>query len=131
MKKRILKVIFFLILAILIIISYFLLNKRFGFGIPCLFHEITGLYCPGCGSTRMLFAILKGNIKEAFMFNQFVFILLPFLFLYVGYQIYLYIMAKKDTILSRIPNYVFIIVAVLAVIWGVVRNIDALSFLRP
>ena len=23
---------------------------------PCAFHKITGLYCPGCGGTRAVFA---------------------------------------------------------------------------
>ncbi|MCD8026355.1 MAG: DUF2752 domain-containing protein [Clostridiales bacterium] len=28
----------------------------------CTFHRLTGLYCPGCGNTRALFALLEGNI---------------------------------------------------------------------
>ncbi len=28
---------------------------------PCLFHRITGLYCPGCGGTRALIALLRGH----------------------------------------------------------------------
>ena len=27
------------------------LKKLFGLGLPCLFHSLTGLYCPGCGGT--------------------------------------------------------------------------------
>ncbi|MBQ2106068.1 MAG: DUF2752 domain-containing protein, partial [Lachnospiraceae bacterium] len=28
---------------------------------PCVVQELTGLYCPGCGGTRALKALLKGD----------------------------------------------------------------------
>ena len=31
-----------------------------GLSIPCLFYELTGLYCPGCGSGRAVNALLRG-----------------------------------------------------------------------
>ena len=29
---------------------------------PCLFYQLTGYYCPGCGGTRSLRAILEGDL---------------------------------------------------------------------
>lgn len=29
---------------------------------PCLFHLLTGYYCPGCGGTRAAWALLHGQI---------------------------------------------------------------------
>ena len=29
---------------------------------PCLFHMMTGAYCPGCGGTRAVKSLLKGEI---------------------------------------------------------------------
>ncbi len=29
---------------------------------PCIFHLTTGLYCPGCGSTRSVIALVHGDI---------------------------------------------------------------------
>lgn len=39
---------------------------------PCLFHEITGLYCPGCGGTRAAKAMLKGDLVASFFYHPIV-----------------------------------------------------------
>jgi len=36
---------------------------------PCPFHAVTGLYCPGCGSTRATYHLLHGNIAGVFRSN--------------------------------------------------------------
>jgi hypothetical protein len=36
---------------------------------PCLFHELTGLQCPGCGSQRAIHSLLHLEIKQAFFYN--------------------------------------------------------------
>ena len=79
MKERLYKVISILVSFTLILIGYYFLNKYYHLTIPCLFHEITDLYCPGCGITRLLFALLKGHINEAYNYNRLVFIILPFI----------------------------------------------------
>lgn len=28
---------------------------------PCVFHKVTGLYCPGCGGTRAAVALFRGK----------------------------------------------------------------------
>jgi len=45
---------------------------------PCPFHAITGLFCPGCGSTRMLYYLVHGQIGRSFRQNPLAFIALPF-----------------------------------------------------
>ena len=131
MKKRIFKTIFFLILGILLIVGYYFLNLKTGFSIPCLIHERTGFYCPGCGITRMLFALLTLNIPKAFRYNQLVFILLPLLIAYFIYNIYLYITGKKDSFLKKIPNFVYIILLIIVIGFGVIRNLPMFPYLRP
>ncbi len=36
---------------------------------PCAFHVVTGLYCPGCGGTRAVFALLRGKILRSVYFH--------------------------------------------------------------
>ena len=43
-----------------------------GQGFPCLFHWITGLYCPGCGGTRAIGALLQGRLLKSFCYHTFV-----------------------------------------------------------
>ena len=48
-----------------------------GKSIPCVFYELTGLYCPGCGSGRAVCALLHGRLREAVGYNVLLFILGP------------------------------------------------------
>ena len=36
---------------------------------PCLFQEWTGLYCPGCGNTRALALLLRGDVAGSLAKN--------------------------------------------------------------
>ena len=36
---------------------------------PCLFHLATGYYCPGCGGTRAITALLHGQILNSFLYH--------------------------------------------------------------
>lgn len=44
---------------------------------PCLFHALTHLYCPGCGTTRALHALLHGEPVLAVRMNPLTVIALP------------------------------------------------------
>ena len=123
MKTRLKKVLLIYLVLLIIFIAYYILNKTTGFYIPCIFHEITGLDCPGCGITRCLFDLVNLRIKDAFLVNPLVFIYLPFIIVYFLYKSYLYIYNKKDKILVKIPNYVMYIILVITIIYGVLRNI--------
>ncbi len=46
----------------------------------CPFRLISGgLLCPGCGSMRMLYAVIHGQLLEAVRLNPFAFVFLPLL----------------------------------------------------
>ena len=52
----------------------------------CLFHDLTGLHCPGCGSTRAAHALLHGRVGEALAFNLVFTLGLPLAALALGWR---------------------------------------------
>ena len=44
----------------------------------CMFHQMTGLDCPGCGSLRALHQLLHGHFGSALHFNALAVLSLPF-----------------------------------------------------
>ena len=44
----------------------------FSLVMPCLFHTLTGFYCPGCGGTRAIFAFFQGDFLISFFYHPFV-----------------------------------------------------------
>ena len=123
MKIRKAKVLKANIILLLILIIYYFINKITGLYIPCIFHEITGLKCPGCGITHLIFNLLNFKIADAFHDNPLVFIYLPFIAVYYFYMIYLYIYGKRDKILIKIPNFVWGIIIGITIAFGILRNI--------
>lgn len=50
--------------------------------VPCFFSTFMGIYCPGCGGTRALSALLHGHFLRALWYHPFI----PyFVFIYFGF----------------------------------------------
>ena len=123
MKKLLIKIIFLDSFIVIISLMYYFLNKYFNIGIPCLFYQITGLKCPGCGITRLIFSLIKLEFQQAFFYNPLVFILLPFIGFYIIYQEYLYITKKEEKIIKKIPSYIYYVLIIILIIYAILRNI--------
>lgn len=115
------------IIAILGFLLYYLLNLYTGFAIFCPFHKFTGLYCPGCGVTRMLFSLIKLDFYQAFRYNPLVFILLIIGIIYLLIKFIL----KKFNIIIKVSNYVWYILIIIVIIYGILRNIPYFNYLIP
>ena len=48
----------------------------------CVFHMLTGLECPGCGSQRAIHSLLNGEISKAIHYNLLIVIIIPYLFIF-------------------------------------------------
>lgn len=82
----------------------------------CMFHQLTGLYCPGCGATRALSAMLHGDIKSSLHNNLLLFPLLALIAL----------MIIKPGISLKRPVAITIIAVIL--LFTILRNIPVAPF---
>lgn len=112
------------IILFLLLLLYFILNKYLNFSIPCIFHEITDLYCPGCGITRMFFSLIELDFYHAFRSNPLVFVLLCLYLIYLIFKVVL----PKDL---KIPNSIYYVLLVIVILFGILRNISIFDFLAP
>ena len=82
----------------------------------CMFHQMTGLYCPGCGATRALSAMLHGDMKASLHNNLLLFPLLALIAVLI---------VKPQTSLKR-PFAITIAAVVLG--FTILRNIPVAPF---
>jgi hypothetical protein len=96
----------------------------------CPFYAVTGYYCPGCGTLRMVHALTHGHVGEAFGRNALTFLTLPALaFLWVRWAI-----ASRRGWPMRarlVQPWAIGVFAVVTLVFWVVRNLPAGHALAP
>lgn len=110
--------------------GYGLFVRITGVGIPCPFHALTGWYCPGCGISRLCLALLRLDFAAALQSNAAVFALLP-----VGAAVLCawavqYIRTGEQG-LRRWQTVLVGGMIVVLLLFGLLRNLPAFSFLAP
>ena len=112
-----------LIALIALIIIYYRVSPTSSVFFPkCAFLLLTGLKCPGCGTTRMCLSLLHGNVRAAVYYNKIVPFLLPPLAIIFVRQCYNYVFNGKF-VFSKLEHWFFIISIVILLIYMVLRNI--------
>ena len=90
--------------------------------VPCPFHAVTGLWCPGCGVTRMCLALLRLDVAAAWQANAVLLVLLPLLGLLLAYRGVVYVRRGSGPT-ARWETLVWSALAVVLLLWGIVRNV--------
>lgn len=127
MLKKIKILIFVILFLIVGFISMWYLN----ISIPCVYYELTGIYCPGCGMTRAFLSLLKLDFYQALRYNAFSIIVAVLLALYILGGIYGWLFNKINFMEKKIPSLAWIIFIVALLVYGILRNIPQFSFLAP
>lgn len=94
----------------------------------CFFYKYLGIYCPGCGGTRMIKALFRLDFYQAFRYNPFIFCCLIFGIIYLVINIILKLLGKKLIIPKERD---FIIFTILIISYFLIRNIPLFDFLIP
>lgn len=84
----------------------------------CVFHDLTGLYCPGCGSTRALYQLLHGNILLAIHDNVMAVLAIPF---------FAYAAVRKESLSTIHPYWIWGLFYTL-IVFTILRNIPVAPF---
>jgi hypothetical protein len=95
---------------------------------PCPLYATTGLFCPGCGSTRAVHQLLHGHVAAAFGYNPLLVVSIPFLAYALTRQLI-------RALPPRRPLPVWVVWALFTVLvgFGIVRNVPwgPVSWMAP
>lgn len=76
----------------ILVLGIYFVCSRFLFSMSCPMVVLTGYPCPGCGMTRAVIALLKGDFYRAYQMHAFVYVLIVYAILFVIWRYGL----KKD-----------------------------------
>jgi hypothetical protein len=125
MNNRFLRISILLVAAGALLLLYFFVEPKNGILPKCFFHELTGLYCPGCGVQRSFHALLNGHVLTAIDYNLLFILFLPLIIFFI----LAFSLGRKHPATSFIykPVFSFTVVIVVVSFW-VLRNIPVTPF---
>ncbi len=99
---------------------------------PCAFYELTGLYCPGCGSGRAMYALTQFDLATAIRMNA-------LSVLAIGPVVYVASREGLEALGAPVPPRILtsprwgVLVAALVIAFWILRNVPIwpLSWLAP
>lgn len=124
-KRAIKNTIAIICLGIFLYVLYYI-NIR----IPCACKTITHLDCPSCGVSRMCVSLSHGDIRSAFYYNQILVFLFPLIVIYYIFYQLRYIKTGQRKI-SKLENNIMIVIIVILLIYGVIRNLPFYPYRLP
>ena len=115
------------IIAIFVIVSgSFLAQSPYNQYINCPSVLLFDIYCPFCGITRAMGALLSGKIVTAFIYNPAFVLFIP-CFLYYDVVILINMIKKKET-LPNIPRWLIITLCAILIANWILRNVLLVFF---
>ena len=97
----------------------------------CPIYELTGLYCPGCGSGRAAQALLRGDLRASLGYNL---LALPLGLLcggVLGWEYLRIVFPGLGLKKARLPDWCGAAALALLLGFALLRNLPAFAFLAP
>jgi len=110
-------------------VLFFFDPSTHGFYPLCLFHQLTGLNCPGCGGTRAAYQLLHGHFLNALRDNALFMLVLAALLAHGAWFVIRKIRRQPATL--AVPPGALWTLLVITMVFGVLRNLPMFSFLSP
>lgn len=115
-------------IGVVLILFYQYNPVESSFFLPCPFHYLTGLHCPGCGSQRALHQLAHLNILGAFQYNPLLVLSLPLVVYGLGTTVYNYLYHTKYRVALFYNNrFVYTFFGIILLFW-ILRNIPIEPF---
>src|SRR5262245_39428841 len=95
----------------------------------CFFHAVTGLNCPGCGSTRAIHELLHGNVAAAARMNLLMVLSLPGACWWTIRQLAGWMQGQRTDFFIQ-PVWLWVFLGV-ASAFTVLRNLPGFEWLSP
>ena len=94
----------------------------FDVNVPCAIYQRTGYYCPGCGGTRAVKALFRGDILTSLKYHPVV------IYIVITYGLFMILntislITKREFSGMKIKNSLLILIPVIIVIQFVIKNI--------
>ena len=120
LKKRTLLFILLNLSVLFVSVIYNILFKNNLIG-RCAFLSVFGFYCPGCGGSRSLNALLELKLIKSFIYYPPI-LITSLLLLYTDYRILVSIIKKEERI-QKISYKIFLIIPITIILQFIVKNV--------
>lgn len=96
----------------------------------CQLHSLTGLHCPGCGTTRAVHSLLNGNIEQAIAWNPITLIVVPILAIALIRSLWSWAWERPLKPMYRNPAWLAAAICTILILFGILRNVPLEPFSR-
>ena len=120
-RKRIITIVVLVVLIVAALLYFFVDPAHTSWMPRCVILSITGFKCPGCGSQRMIHALMHGDLRLAAHYNAFLLGAIPVIVLYLINDYTSWCPLWLDKTLKHPATIATL--AVMMIAWWVLRNI--------
>ena len=96
--------------------------ERYSFYPRCPIYTLFHIQCPGCGATRALAAVLRGDLSEALRLNALVTLALPIIIVWAALSWRRFLLSKPVR-WTQPPGFVLYAALAITAVFTIARNL--------